>query len=487
MITNTSRQPQIALAGMLVIASLTMVLFASPVAWYGQKLLSDPFKGVALLCLVVSLLLRIKSLPGLQPNFTILPTLLFWLSIILYLLNENRLGIHIFSATLCIIAIYSLLGVVVSRKLWKRLLMPFGLIILMLPFEGYLDIYIGFPLRLFCAERAREILQMIGYSSISQESIILIEGKAANVELACSGIKGLWAGGIFFLLLTIVENYRISLRWFLVGTTMIGLLLAANVFRITILVFLSLVLEMPAFADLIHLALGLLGFSLSCVFTWGIAQVVCHRSEKDLVQVGNKVHHPQYLFLAVFIGCILVALWLHQPYRPMATPRSLDLHFPEKFRSEQVGLTRVESDFFRNNNAVTRKFSFNCGELSGSAIIVLSNYWKGQHDPRNCYKGQGHSIRFEGTWLLANNSFVRFLQIDGGKTAIYWFQSSEKITADYTSRVFNGIIHPHETWLLVSTLWEQEVNKEEIQDLLLLIQSGLAEQIRYGERDDKEQ
>ena len=378
-------------------------------------------------------------------------------------------------------------GTLIARAQDAQAIGPLMFIIFMLPFEGYLDVYIGFPLRLFCAERAREILQMIGHSSISQESIILIEGKAANVELACSGMRGLWAGGIFFLLLTIVENYRISLRWFLAGTAMICLLLAANVFRITVLVFLSLIVDMSSLADLLHLALGLSGFSLSCAFTWGIAQVVCHRSEKDSVQAGNKLHRPQYFFLVLFIGCILVAIWLHQPYRPMATSRSINLHFPEQFRSEQVDLTPVESDFFRNNNAVTRKFSFTHGELSGSAIIVHSNYWKGQHDPRNCYKGQGHSIRFEGTWLLDNNSFVRFLQIDGEKTAIYWFQSREQITADYSSRVFNGIIHPHESWLLVSILWEQEVSKEEIQDVLLLIQSGLAKQIQYGEKDDKEQ
>ncbi|NRB39748.1 MAG: hypothetical protein HRU20_14995 [Pseudomonadales bacterium] len=52
---------------------------------------------------------------------------------------------------------------------------------------------------------AAEVLQALGFISISNESIILIESKAANVDLGCSGIEGLWAGGGFYLLLSLVE------------------------------------------------------------------------------------------------------------------------------------------------------------------------------------------------------------------------------------------------------------------------------------------
>ncbi len=480
--TRTTNYSLYALAGMATIALLSMILFASPMVWFGKRLLDDPFKTMVLLCLVTWLVLRTKnSLKNVQFNLTLFPALLFWVSVILFLLNEKYLGINIFSASLCIVASCSLLGMVIDRQRWIGLLAPFALLILMLPFEGYLDIYIGFPLRLFCADRVQEIFHIAGYPSLNQESIILIEGKAANVDLACSGIKGIWAGFIFFLLLTIIENYRISWRWFLSGAILLGLLLTENILRITILVFLDLILGLPLVADTIHLALGLLGFSLSCILTWIITKATCTKNKPREKQDTQQKVLPHPVSLTVFICFMLIALWMHQPYSPKAFSGKIDLHFPKHFNAKQVPLTSFEQRFFNENNAQIKKLTFTHEKLSGSAIIVQSKYWKGQHDPENCYRGSGDSIGLEGTWLLDNNSTVRFMQINNKKTATYWFQSSEAATGDYSSRVYNGIIHPQQTWLLVSILWKQKVNKDEIQDLIIQIQSDLTQQIRNGE------
>lgn len=106
-----------------------------------------------------------------------------------------------------------------------------------------------------------------------------------------------------------------------------------------------------------------------------------------------------------------------------------------------------------------------------------------QHEPHNCYLGQGFSLGFEGSWLLGNTSVVRFLQLNKtSKTAVYWFQSAEQITPDYSARVFSGIVQPQHHWLMVSILLDGQINKHQVEKLLVRIQSSLAEQLTAGNK-----
>jgi len=174
------------------IAGLTLYLFLSPLEWWGRQFLIDPFTGLLLIMLPIAWFVRPQAILRLQTlHFSLLPTLLFSLIVAVYLINENFLGVHIFSAALCVGAVYSLLGLILPAMQWRALFLPSFLLILLLPFEGYLDVYLGFPLRLLCADWAGEMLRVLGFTSITNESIILIEEKAANVDLGCSGIKGL--------------------------------------------------------------------------------------------------------------------------------------------------------------------------------------------------------------------------------------------------------------------------------------------------------
>ncbi len=485
MTTEQFRHSHISNSILCTIAALTLYLFSSPLAWYGRQLVIDPFKGFVLALLPFICLIRLKSLKLPRPRFSLSSTLLFGMSVTAYLINENYLAVHIFSAALCIVAFYGLLGMVLSKKQWKGLFIPFGLVVLLLPFEGYLDIYLGFPLRLLCAEWAGDVLQVFGFSFMSNESIILIEDKAAIVDLGCSGIKGLWAGSIFFLFLSIIEGYSVCWRWFAVGVGFLCCLLMANVFRIVVLVFLGLVANLASLADLIHLSLGLLGFSISCLLAWMGMKLTRPNPgcEKDQVEEeGSQSITAQIL---IIVG-LLFALWLHKPYQPLAPLRTYNFSLPDELKPTIVQLTDVERNFFRNNHASTQKLKFDFDGTTGSVLIVSSNYWKGQHEPRNCYLGQGHSVDFEGSWLLTNDTVVRFLQIDNGsKTGAYWFQSLAQVTPDYSSRVFGGIFHPQNIWVMVSILWNHPVDQQDAEKLLLHLQNNLAQQFVTG-RNDRE-
>lgn len=443
-----------------------------------NKFSTAPLKGSLFVLLTSALLVKYrKTFLSRPPRFSILTTLSFWLCVTLYLFNEKYLGIHIFSAALCIGAVYSLLGLTLTTYQWKSLFPPFFLLVLLLPFEGYLDIYLGFPLRLLCADWAGDILSTFGFSSMSRESIILIEGKAASVDPGCSGIQGLWTGCIFFLLLSIIEGHRISRRWLIIVAGFTGCLLMMNVFRIVALVLLALVADLEILADRVHQSLGLLGFSLSCVAAWVALRLNRQNTELQEVEIKNQEKYS-FTGLFLFIGCLFLAVWLHHPYGPGKSLDSFSFQLPETIQASDIPLTATEQSFFEKNRASPRKLRFEFKGVHGTLLIVRSRNWKAQHTPRNCYTSQGYSLDFEGTWLLQNGNTVRFIQIDDkSKTAVYWFQSVNRITPDYSARVLSAMKHPHNSWLMVSILWNNPIDRIQAEDFLLRLQSSLSEQL----------
>lgn len=466
---------------LFVIVGLSLVLFLSPLTWFMGQLVIEPFNAVLVLILPIAWYFRRQSTLRVKPlSYSLLPTLLFGVFVVAYVLNENFLGVHIFSAVLFLGAAYGLLGLILSGQQWRGLFVPFCLFVLVLPFEGYLDVYLGFPLRLLCAEWTGEILRIGGIASITSESIIVIEEKSAYVDLACSGIKGIWAGGIFYLLLSVIEGHKVTWRWCAIGLAFVACLIMANVLRITCLVLLSLVADQAWLADLVHQGIGLLGFGLSCILAWAGLRLWLKRSCSDLDHVDGPRTESTFFPLLLTTG-LLLSVWVHQPYRPIALDAVSNVRLPSEFQSQRIDLSDYEKEFFARNSASVSKLRFELGDLTGSVLLVNSRYWKAQHKPHNCYMGQGLSLGFEGLWLLKEEQAVRFIQIENAsKTAVYWFQSADKLTPDYSARILNGIVSPNTTWLMISILFDQRVGEKQVENLLLLIQKSIDKQLNGG-------
>jgi len=462
-------------------------LFYAPVIWVVRQFIIDPFSSVLIVLLPVAWILRPKASLHFNPfRFSAIPSILFWFFLVLYLLNENYIGVHIFSAALCIATMFSFMGFFMPRCQWHDLLLPFSTVVLLLPFGGYLDVYLGFPLRLACAEWAGGILQQLGFTSVTNESIILIEEKAANVNLDCSGVKGLWAGAIFYLLLSKIEGHTVSWRWLLIGAGFIGCLLAGNVIRIVTLVIVGLIGGFAQLADLIHMGMGLLGFSISCLMAWVALRL--SRSEEPPAELVKSlsaysltpVTLPHWQLFG-FIAALIAAVWLHQPIQATEMGVTEVIALPAEYQPSDIKLSPLEQEFFTSNQALVTKHRFNVDGIEGSVLIVNSRYWKAQHEPHNCYIGQGFQLGMEGDWLLSNGNAVRFLQVNkGAKTAVYWFQLEGKVTPNYSARVLNGVTHPKNSWLMVSILFDEPTTQKRVNDILVTLQTTFSEQLIKG-------
>ena len=71
-------------------------------------------------------------------------TLLVCVVAIAYLLNQRYLQFNALSVALFLMFCFALLGHFVSSSTWRSCVLPLMITILVLPFEGYLDIFFGF-------------------------------------------------------------------------------------------------------------------------------------------------------------------------------------------------------------------------------------------------------------------------------------------------------------------------------------------------------
>ena len=164
---------------------------------------------------------------------------------ILYLLVERYLDVNTLSGTLCGLATYGLLGLWLRPARWRHGLPAALLLIGTLPFGDHLQTFVGYPMRLAAAGIVRDGLQAMGVTSIGTDTILVFENGVSQVDLPCSGIKSLWTGTLFLLAAAWLEGRPINRRWLIGLPLFAGLLFAANVLRIGILVAVGQVANLP--------------------------------------------------------------------------------------------------------------------------------------------------------------------------------------------------------------------------------------------------
>ena len=119
--------------------------------------------------------------------------------------------------------------------LW-RLPAVVALLLLSLPMMASLQFYLGYPLRLFTAETATVLLNLLNVGVIREGAQLIHDGTAVGVDPPCSGVRMLWAS--VFLAAAVAGKLALSWR----GTIELGLvafLLAifANAIRASLLFF----------------------------------------------------------------------------------------------------------------------------------------------------------------------------------------------------------------------------------------------------------
>lgn len=470
----------------LLCISLLVLLYYPVLIWLtGQLPLADGWIHLTAALVVAVLLIRllISQRPISWPKFRwrTRSLMLLVFAIALFLLNEYFTQIHIFSSCLLILSVYAYSGFYLSNGAWRRMLIPAGLLLTLLPFGQYLDIYLGFPLRLYTAEAAVAVLRGIQAVQVTPEAVLMVENRAAVVDLDCSGLKGLWVGLIFYLLLSWIEKKSISRFWLMGLGLFLMCLLLFNVLRIVTLVALDLIFEHADWAEAVHVPLGAAGFILSCALAWLVLRnqhSVLAKLDETTGEFKSTDHFRAIKLCG--ISCLLLGAIA---WYPSAAPSPPTMAFdpiilPAELHSQPMALAPGERDFFIAQSAQAEKFRFQSATLSGSILLVRSRYWKAQHDPRNCYTAGGHRIDLEETWILPQGDTVKHLLLDrGSRSAIYWFQSDRRRTSDFTSRVLWAWRNPQANWLMISVLFDRKIDQQDSERILPALEASIGDSL----------
>ncbi len=143
----------------------------------------------------------------------------------------------------------------------------------------------------------------------SQETILIIENKVANINTPCSGISGIWAAALIFFLLSWIENKKLSFQWFLCVGIFLFTIILGNIIRITILVLLYTVFEVHSLADAIHQPLGIILFFLPILLLYYLFRHTSIIPQKEkTVQRAN--YRQSFRPIPILISVIIFAFTL---------------------------------------------------------------------------------------------------------------------------------------------------------------------------------
>jgi exosortase O len=389
---------------------------------------------------------------------------------------------------LFVLGTYGMLGLCLSPATWRKGLPVGAAIACLFPFGVQFSTGLGAPARVLTSHVVEFVLKLGHVPAISTEDIILLDTGVAYVDSPCSGLKSMWTGTLFLLAATWLEGRQMGLRWLLVGLANLGLLAIANTARIITLVVLTHVLHQPDLAEMMHVPLGLMGFVVASLITWGLLRWV----PRQRSVVYSKGVHPEDNHTAekqsrcsplkatfIIIASILALTLI--PHSQAITTSPLDLsklQWSDSIQAQPVELNPYEQKFFANYPGVTtQKQRFQFQDLTGSVVLVASPTWQAHHAPELCLTAFGYHIDQMVGKALTPAVAGRWLTLDGGqKTSTYWFQSATRTTDDFFVRFWGEVFRKDSTWTLVSIIFDQSHSSDEpaVQSFLTLIHDALA-------------
>lgn len=379
------------------------------------------------------------------------------------------LSVLTFSILQQLSASFALLGVYgffasfsrVSPSLWRKGLIMGGLTALALPFALVPGTGMGFYLRLLTADAAAQLLAMMGHTSLGAHDVLIFDNGIAQVDLPCSGLKSLFTGTGFFCVASLVLRRVVNIKWMVSYSIFAGLLIIANTIRVTLLIWVSEVLQYRDIAETIHMPLGLMLFCIVCMCgVYMLYKLNPYQADEsgEASAVKKAILIPS--LLSLLIGGVFFAAVMMSSNPDFKEQANVTL--PRELVVTTVELTPTETRFFGARERTSAgKWMFEYQNFSGSMLVVRSGAANGLHAPEVCMLGNGISVDHMQSREFGAGQY-RFLTVDNERrNAVYWMQGERTITDDFRKRLSNFIIGGQDDWVMVTILFDDRLNLEQ--------------------------
>lgn len=451
---------------------------------------------------VVGLIVMQVRQGGIRVRFDALPRLyipalaVMLAGSLIYLLSERFLDVNTLAASCFALASYGLLGLWMGARRWRQGLPALLLLIGTLPFGEHMQTFIGYPMRILTAALVQDGLAMANVASVGVDTILVLENGVSKIDSPCSGVKSLWTGMLFLISATWIERKRLNLRWLLIAFFFIGLLFVANVTRVGILVVVGEVQGWRVLAEMLHVPLGVLGFVGACA-----AAVLLLRTQRSIdedrwqadtvagpnspLEPRHQLGHQRAIWLTPALAAIIALMALLYTPRPqsgLAHPAP-EWSFETNLLTEAMPLKPDEVEWLTRDGAESadrRRFEWR--GIRGSMILITSTTWRAHHRPERCFEVYGLTLNESRTHLVNDQLAVRFVSLGDKRhtlSATYWFQSAERTTDDYGTRIWADLSPQPSRWVLVSILFDDvyDPDEKEIEAFYLALHEAVAQQL----------
>lgn len=386
------------------------------------------------------------------------------LACLLLILNRIFGGFEIIPGIAIYIGVYGLLGFLLTPSFWRRGFPMVGLFIATLPILERLQKFVGFPLRTFTATVVHFLLQLVGAGNVSYSTIIITENYATTIDLPCSGLNSLYFGTVIFIAVAWWLRLKLNFQTILLALGFFCLLIVCNIWRVFSLVYVYGILHLTSSGDSIHIALGVIGFAVSCIALWYGAEWIKKRDtdqpSREHIPSSSPISSQTALILCITVVCItgvITRVLFPLQNQPSVAIQSESTQFV--LPNTQVSLipfSEKEKTLFLNKDVTfASKYSLNIDEKKLSLLLVKSASARSYHDPELCLQGLGYIILSNHSVPLTKSAIQKLtLQTasDPGSQrgwVYYWYVSHDTVITDYSARVWNQVQHPGTPWVLV--------------------------------------
>jgi exosortase O len=328
---------------------------------------------------------------------------------------------------------------VVRRAPFVAVVPALLLLLLALPARGDLDTFVGFPLRLMSASMASSVLSPL-LGVVPRETVLVLEGRVADVEVACSGVSTVWVALLCVGLLAHEQQRRRGWRFpwttlaVAASTTFVTVMLA-NTARVTLLAAVGLWPQLDdrlrsTLGALIHVPLGVLTL-LAAVAAGAVVLWRAPQADSRVLSIAC-ISKRDRLSIALVWLLLAAAPWALGPPRvATATPtqlaeRSAPLEHAAAaaLAATPIPLDATERGLFAQHADAAAKLKLADG---GTVLLVQARSPTAHHAPERCLASAGHTIV-----ASADNDGVRTTVLDDGRLLGVSFFASNALSDGVT-------------------------------------------------------
>lgn len=395
-----------------------------------------------------------------EKNCSKFAAIFFSIVLLVSIFTHNRFMLPQIDLALFFIAVYVLIGVFVKNNLrWKRGLPVAILIAVCIPFSVEFGSGFGFFLRIASSQVVEVVLNAAGVHVMSSHDILIFENGIAQVDTPCSGLKSLLTGTLFFLSAVFIKKRTINLATCVQYVVFCCVLLFTNVLRIFVLVAIYEIIRWKELAEVIHIPLGILAFSVSCAVGWGMLTYFPQKKQRVEQEKDSTYNLLPVLLMVLSLG---IAIGFKSPRSTHSFVMSAsDSKLLTEINASPLQLTKAEEGFFSTKaNTQALKWRFAASGVKGEILLVESSSLNGIHSPEICFFSNGMIIKTVSEETISNIHCTVVSFKNSEKRAVYWLQHNKNTTQSFLFRFWEHVLYGNTKWTMKALLFDAQSTLE---------------------------